>query len=239
MPSQTELLHSMGLEEEVVGITKFCVRPDSWFRNKTRVGGTKNLHIDKIRGLQPDLIIANKEENVREQIEELAREFPVWISDVRNLNDATAMIRALGEVCGKSAPAEAIAAEIERKFDNLPKTTSPRRALYLIWRKPFMGVGPHTFIHDMLQQCGFTNVLADSQLHYPELGEEQMRALMPEIVLLSSEPYPFKPEHAAEIREILPDSEVLLVNAEPFSWYGSALLGSADYFEEIRKKISG
>src|SRR3954467_15419481 len=88
VPSQTELLYDLGLDEEVVGITKFCVHPETWFRNKTRVGGTKQLHIDIIRSLQPDLVIANKEENTKEQIDALAKEFPVWISDIQNIPQA-------------------------------------------------------------------------------------------------------------------------------------------------------
>src|ERR1700741_3198050 len=87
VPSQTELLFDLGLDKEVVGITKFCVHPPEWFQTKTRVGGTKQLKIDLIKQLQPDLIIANKEENVKEQIEELEKHFPVWISDVNNLED--------------------------------------------------------------------------------------------------------------------------------------------------------
>lgn len=101
VPSQTELLHSLGMEEEVIGITKFCVHPQQWFRIKIRIGGTKQLDIGKIKNLQPDLIIANKEENTRDQIEKLAIHFPVWISDVNTLEDALSMIYSIGNMLDK------------------------------------------------------------------------------------------------------------------------------------------
>ena len=96
VPSQTELLYDLGLEEEVVGITKFCVHPPEWFQSKARVGGTKTIHFEKIKALQPDLIIGNKEENEREQIEALAECFPVWMSDIATLEDALDMMLRVG-----------------------------------------------------------------------------------------------------------------------------------------------
>src|SRR5689334_18071707 len=101
VPSQTELLYDLGLSDEVVGITKFCVHPEEWFRNKPRVGGTKQLNMDIIHHLQPDLVIANKEENVREQVEELASHYPVWVSDINNPDDAYWMMKELGSITGK------------------------------------------------------------------------------------------------------------------------------------------
>src|SRR4051812_42104384 len=102
VPSQTELLYHLGLNEEVLGITKFCIHPQEWFRSKTRVGGTKTLNLETIRQLQPDLILANKEENEKDQIEALANEFPVWVTDVTNLNEAVQMIAAIGKLTGKT-----------------------------------------------------------------------------------------------------------------------------------------
>src|SRR5690606_18297650 len=116
VPSQTELLFDLGLGDRVVGITKFCIHPDAWFRSKPRVGGTKQVDLDKVRALRPDLIIGNKEENARADIEALEQEFPVWMSDVRDLNDALDMIRGLGALTDTSRKAEAIAAEIDAGF---------------------------------------------------------------------------------------------------------------------------
>ena len=119
VPSQTELLYDLGLNEEVVGITKFCVHPDRWFKTKTRIGGTKQLQIEKIKELKPDLIIASKEENVKEQIEELAKDFPVWISDVNNLEDALKMIGSIGELLQKQIQAQNLVNQIKLGFSQL------------------------------------------------------------------------------------------------------------------------
>src|SRR6476469_3628427 len=105
VPSQTELLYDLGLEAEVVGITKFCVHPEHWFRNKPRVGGTKQVSIEKVAALQPPLILANREENVKEQVEAMEAIAPVWVSDVTNIPSALEMISAVGELTGKSAEA--------------------------------------------------------------------------------------------------------------------------------------
>ena len=113
VPSQTELLFDLGLNDKVVGITKFCVHPEGWYRTKKRIGGTKQLHIDEIKELTPDLIIANKEENVRDQIEELAKDFPVWISDVNNLDSASSMITGIGEITSRKPQAKDIIHQIQ------------------------------------------------------------------------------------------------------------------------------
>lgn len=232
VPSQTELLYDLGLDAEVVGITKFCVHPEDWFRSKTRVGGTKKLNIEKIRELKPDLIIANKEENTREQIEELAKEFPVWLSDITNLPGALNMIQALGQVTGQEGKANALVEEIVQGFQQLHKANTPRRVAYFIWRNPWMSIGHDTFIHSMIQTMGWQNVLADRS-RYPEITLEELKGYNPELVLLSSEPYPFKEEHIAEIKATLPDAEVKLVDGEMFSWYGSRLKKAVAYLQEL------
>ncbi|OSZ81703.1 cobalamin-binding protein [Chitinophagaceae bacterium IBVUCB1] len=232
VPSQTELLHYLGLENEVVGITKFCVHPDNWFRNKTRIGGTKKLNIEKIRELQPDLIIANKEENEREQIEELAKEFPVWISDIQNIPQALQMIQVTGQLTDKEAKANELVDEIVMGFTNLQKATTPKRVAYFIWYNPWMSVGGDTFISNMIHTIGWQNVL-QNESRYPEVNLEQLKELNPEMVLLSSEPFPFKEKHMDEIKAILPDAEVKLVDGEMFSWYGSRMKEAVEYMGEL------
>lgn len=235
VPSQTELLYTLGLEEEVVGITKFCVHPSSWFRSKTRVGGTKDIRPDIIRGLQPDLIIANKEENDQAQVEELMHHYPVWVSNVKTLPDALKMIPDIGELTGKTQPALELAEEIERRFAALRSGipgTAPHTA-YFIWRKPWMVAGGDTFIQTMLQIAGFTNIFRD-QARYPCIELEELKRSGCELVLLSSEPYPFKKRHIAEIREVLPQVTIQLVDGEIFSWYGSRLLNAPAYLQILR-----
>ncbi len=235
VPSQTELLHYLGLGDRVVGITKFCVHPEDWYKEKTRIGGTKILKYKQIEELQPDLIIANKEENTREDIEKLAQLYPVWVSDVQSLPDAVQMIDKVGQLTQTELRAKELMQQIEIGFKELAALTSelgePRRVLYLIWRKPYMAAGTHTFINSMLQACGFINVVKEPR--YPELKESDIVRMAPEYVLFSSEPFPFREHHMENIKRILPHSHVQLVDGEPFSWYGNRLTESPAYFRKL------
>jgi ABC-type Fe3+-hydroxamate transport system substrate-binding protein len=234
VPSQTELLYDLGLDREVVGITKFCVHPESWFRNKTRIGGTKMLNLEKIASLEPDLILANKEENVQEQVDALSAVAPVWTSDIRTLQDALEMIRSIGKIVGKESKAGVILKDIDAKFGRTKSTTTLGRALYLIWQEPYMAAGSDTFISDMLERSGFENCVRETR--YPSLEVEAIQALNPEYILLSSEPYPFKEKQAREIQLLFPTAKVLLVDGEMFSWYGSRLMHAPAYFESLFKR---
>lgn len=245
VPSQTELLYSLGLGNSVVGITRFCVHPDSWFSQKSRIGGTKAIDPARVIALQPDLIIANKEENERPQVEALAARYPVWTSDIKTLADALVMIRSIGEITGTSAAAVPMADEIARRFASLETATASRtgalqsqcqpRVAYLIWRNPWMAAGGDTFIHQMLTHAGFTNVFAD-QDRYPDVDLADL-AGSAITILLSSEPYPFRERHILEIKEILPQARVVLVDGEFFSWYGSRLLLAPAYFQQLREQL--
>ncbi len=239
VPSQTELLHALGLEREVLGITKFCVHPPAWFQEKKRVGGTKTVSFEKVAALQPDLVLANKEENERDQIEALSEHFPVWVSDVRDLPTALDMIEGVGAVTGKFEAAQALVAGIRAAFfAHRPEPGAYRpRVAYFIWRKPYMVAGGGTFIHAMLEAAGFDNVFA-AETRYPEISGETLRALAPEVLLLSSEPYPFAEKHLAEFRELCPAAHAaVIVDGELFSWYGSRLLQAPAYFRQLREKI--
>jgi ABC-type Fe3+-hydroxamate transport system substrate-binding protein len=232
VPSQTELLADLGLVDRVVGLTKFCVHPASWRKEKTIVGGTKQLHLDQIRQLQPDLIIANQEENDREQVEALAQEFPVWVSKVVDLPTALEMILGVGEATGTRTLAEDLALKIKVSFAGL-EDFPLRSCAYLIWRKPYMVSGGDTFIQAMLDAAGFQNVFGH-QDRYPEVSLAELAAADPEWILLSSEPFPFQEKHLAELSAVCPNAEIRLVDGEMFSWYGSRLLRSADYFRTLR-----
>ena len=232
VPSQTELLYDLGLKDEVVGITKFCVHPDEWFRNKKRVGGTKTVHIDVIKSLQPDLIIANKEENTKEQIEELSALFPTWVSNIQTIEEALQMIGEIGKMVDKKERADNLITDIRQGFATLHRATVPKRVAYFIWRAPWMCAGGDTFISDMIKNIGWTNVLAD-RLRYPEITLEDLKDKAVDLVLLSSEPYPFKDKHIAEIKAVLPGSEVRLVDGEMMSWYGSRMKLAVGYANKL------
>lgn len=235
VPSQTELLADLGLSDEVIGITKFCVHPKKWFRTKTRVGGTKKLNLEQIAALEPDLIIGNKEENEREPMEWLMQRFPVWMSDIATLDDAVDMINSVGGITGKAKEAQEIANRVTNDFKEL-KPVDPASVAYFIWRQPWMLSGQGTFINDVLQRIGLQNV-AIGMGRYPELNDRQLRKLQPQLILLSSEPYPFKHRHFEELQAMCPSARILLVDGEMFSWYGSRLLKFKEYYKELAPRL--
>ncbi|KGE88822.1 MAG: ABC transporter substrate-binding protein [Phaeodactylibacter xiamenensis] len=238
VPSQTELLAKLNLDKAVVGITKFCVHPEEWFRSKTRVGGTKEVKMDVIAGLSPNLIIGNKEENSPEDIRALEKDYPVWMSDIEDLEDALDMIRTVGLLTDRQPAAEELAGKINGAFIALGQQVQrlpPVSAAYLIWRKPYMVAARETFIDEMLQRAGFSNVFSRER-RYPEVSLDAIAAREPEVILLSSEPYPFKEKHIAELQAACPTSDIQLVDGEFFSWYGSRLLQSPDYFRALRRR---
>lgn len=233
VPSQTELLHYLGLEKEVIGITKFCIHPSAWFRSKERIGGTKQLNIAKIKDLKPDLILANKEENQKNQIEELALQFPVWVSDVNDLSSACVMIKEVGSITGREKKAEELVQGIRSAFYSENIIPNQRlRTAYLIWKEPYLTVGGDTFIHQMVEYAGFKNIFAD-RTRYPQIEIEEINGLDCELLLLSTEPYPFKENHVEELKQLLPKTKILLVDGELFSWYGSRLLQAPSYFKNL------
>ena len=240
VPSQTELLADLGLEDEVVGITKFCVHPNEWFRNKTRVGGTKDVKADRIAALSPDLIIANKEENVKEQVEVLQKIAPVWTSDIQTLEQAYDMIKQIGTITQKEKEAATIIQQTKQGFNQLYQqstTRSTQSCVYLIWKDPYMTIGADTFIHDILTRCGFTNLFAAAK-RYPEITIEALQSLSPERLLLSSEPYPFADKHIEALQDVLPHTRIELVDGEMFSWYGSRLMQAPAYLCGLLNRIN-
>ena len=239
VPSQTEFLYHLGLTDEVVGQTLFCVHPARMHETKPRVGGTKSYKFDKIAELRPDLIIGNKEENNREEIEKLSALYPVWMSDIETLDDATEMMQQLGVLVNKEQTAIATIEEIRAQFAGLAQAAAKRTTAYLIWRNPWMAAGHDTFINDMLQRLGFENVFQNTDSRYPEISSEALCKAKPELILLSSEPYPFKEKHIEELRLLCPRSRIMLVDGELFSWYGSRLLHTVDYFKQLLAQING
>jgi ABC-type Fe3+-hydroxamate transport system substrate-binding protein len=238
VPSQTELLFDLRLDEEVVGITKFCIHPDEWFRSKIRIGGTKNLNIDLIKSLKPDLIFANKEENEESQVRQLMNEFKVIVTDVKNLDDAYKMISEISIAVGKEKEGIELIGKIKNEFNGNTSRDAINRVstcAYLIWKNPWMVAGNDTFISSMLPFVGLKNLFSKNR--YPEVTIEELQQLNPQVILLSSEPYPFKEKDVDELRALFPKSTIRLADGEMFSWYGSRLLKSPAYFSEFREKI--
>ncbi|MCJ8292076.1 MAG: ABC transporter substrate-binding protein [Crocinitomicaceae bacterium] len=232
VPSQTEFLHYLGLEDEVVGITKFCIHPNEWFQEKPRVGGTKGVDLEKVLVLNPDLIIGNKEENTQEDIEMLKSVAPVWMSDIYDLPDAILMLRELGLILDKAEKVDGLIKEILDEFSSLHEFCSNhpvngKTVLYFIWNEPGFLAGKNTFIDSMLTECGMINVAKGDR--YPEVD----LSTQPDFIFLSSEPFPFEEKHIASFQKRYPKSKIVLVDGEMFSWYGSRLKDAPRYFQDL------
>lgn len=236
VPSQSEYLADLNLDHRVVGITRFCERPRDWFYKKARVGGTKDPDIERIAALKPDLILGNAEENTRKSILELERLFPVWLSDVKDLESNREMMLSIGEITHRRDLSGDWSKRIDHAFsqEHLPQTGL--KVLYLIWRDPWMAAGKDTFINSMIEAAGFENVITDPDSRYPVVTEEQINAWSPDLIFLSTEPYPFKNEHETELTHLF-GSPAHTVDGALFSWYGSRLVHSPAYFKSLQLRV--
>lgn len=237
VPSQTEYLFDLGLADSIVGITRFCIHPGKDVMNIPRIGGTKQFDIQKIKQLQPDLIIGNKEENYEEGIQELSRLFPVWMSDIYTPADSFSMMKSIADMTGKTAEGEKVISEIQYAFKQYQTLQPSRTCAYFIWRKPYMVAGSNTFINSMLKLFGCENIFGHTQ-RYPVIDTAVLQEYKPDVIFLSSEPYSFKAYHIEEFREFCPESKVVLADGEIFSWYGSRMRHAPAYFQKLKDEIN-
>ena len=240
VPSQTELLYDLGLEDSIVGITKFCVHPIHFKQTKVIVGGTKNVNFEKVKALNPDVIIANKEENTKEIVDELSQICPVIVTDIYTIEDNLEMILALGKLFNKRTEAQKWFDKINfayQDFRNFIKEKPSKKAAYFIWKNPHMVAGKENFINNLLELNHFENIYKEKG-RYPEVELKKIRLEGdPDLVFLSSEPYPFKDEDAFEIGRFTHHAKTVFVDGEMFSWYGSRILKSFEYFKQLHNKI--
>ncbi|RTY95365.1 ABC transporter substrate-binding protein [Flavobacterium sp. GT3R68] len=233
VPSQTELLYDLGQEVKIVGLTKFCVHPVHLKSIKKIIGGTKKVHIDRIRELNPDLIIANKEENTLDMVMELRQICPVWVTNILTYEDNLQMISDFGQLLNCETEAQIWIDKIDfayRNFQNFIQEIPVKKAAYFIWANPYMVAGSDNFINEMLQLNHFQNIY-ESKSRYPEIELEKIGLEgNSDLILLSSEPFPFKEEHALEIGRYT-HAKTVFVDGEMFSWYGSRILKAFEYFK--------
>ncbi len=240
VPSQTELLHDLGLENQIVGVTKFCVHPEHYKSTKMRVGGTKQININKIKALKPDIILCNKEENTKEIVETCQQICKVHVSDLYTINDTLDLITFYGQEFNKEVKARQIIdkiKELQLDFENFIAQKEIVKVAYFIWRDPWMVAANNTFIDYMLKLNKFKNVYNNLE-RYPEVDITKMEQdVNPDVILLSSEPYPFKEEHVLELQKYSNRAKIIFVDGEIFSWYGSRLLKAFDYFKILRARL--
>ena len=234
VPSITETLFDFGLTaDEVIGRTKFCIHPSDLVKDVEVIGGTKNLNIAKIKSLKPDLIIANKEENEKLQVEELMNDFKVWVTDIATLEDNQDFISELGTRLNKEDLAENFNQKINSIFKDI-KFSQPKKVAYLIWKNPYMTIGSDTFINEVLEKIGLEN-LFKNQKRYPEISVEDLKKA--DLIFLSSEPYPFQQKHIEELQKELPNKVIVLVDGEAFSWFGTHMMKVGDYLKDLSFKL--
>ncbi|MEW9673793.1 ABC transporter substrate-binding protein [Ammoniphilus sp. 3BR4] len=235
-PSITETLYALHLSDEIIGRTRYCIHPAHQIKQAAIVGGTKQINEDIVQQLRPDLIIAEKEENPREMIENLAKSFPVYVINVENYDDALKMIGDLGYICNQQKNAEKIVIEIQERFQYL-ESANQTRVAYVIWKKPYMVAGNHTFINSILEKCGFINVFKDRPERYPVVTMEELQQANLNFIFLSSEPYPFKARDEIEFVTHVPGAKPILVDGEIFSWYGVRMRKAVDYLNHLINEV--
>ncbi len=231
VPSLTEALFALGVGERVVGRTRYCTQPPQKVGKIAKVGGTKKVSVPRVLDLEPDLIVAVREENPRESIEELREAgIPVLVGAPQ---DVAGAIRLLRELAGRvEAPrTEAVLGPIERVYERLQtgRREEARRVFVPIWKKPYMSAGSDTYVHDVLQTCGGENVFGGA-VRYPTATLEEIEAARPEVILLPDEPYPFSAEDLEEFYSLdVPaarEDRIYFVDGKLLTWYGPRMASS-------------
>jgi ABC-type Fe3+-hydroxamate transport system substrate-binding protein len=228
VPSLTEALFILGLGSRLVGVTEWCVHPADAVAGLPKVGGTKNPDLAAIRALAPELVIANHEENKRQDVERLeASGIPVWVTYPRTVAEGVALLRELAEAGGATSALGEVVEPVERALAaaRAARPTQRARVFCPIWKNPWMTVGADTYIHDLLTLCGGENVFAEyGDRRYPVVRDEEIVAAAPEVVLLPDEPYPFTAEEAQALRALpIPaarDGRIHRIDGTLVSWYG-------------------
>lgn len=229
VPSITEALFEVGLGERVVGVTDWCVYPARELGSMPRVGGTKNPRIEEIVRLQPDLVIANHEENRKIDVDRLCeREIPVWVTAPQSVAEGMALVDELMELGALAERVRAVVDPMRQLLTEVAQSSAGRsnpRVFCAIWKNPWMSVGAYTYMHDMITQCGGQNICADhSDCRYPQISLDEVVAYNPDVVLLPDEPYPFTDADVMQLSalplEASSRSRIHILDGTLLSWYG-------------------
>lgn len=238
-PSLTELVFDLGRGDALVGRTKFCVHPAGLVDAVEVMGGTKNPKVERIIELAPDLVLLNEEENRVEDAEALrGAGIATHVSMPRDAYETAAMVRAVGGALDAHDPADRIARAIETRAEvvrSRSRDFPPVHYAYLIWRSPWMTISDDTYVAGLLTLAGGLNVFGGAPERYPTITAAQLLDASPDLVLLSSEPFPFAQKHIDELSEAagLPRERFLLVDGELLSWHGSRTPAGIDYVEQV------
>ena len=242
-PSTTETLIDFGLAESLVGITKFCIHPQDVVARLERVGGTKNPKIERILALQPDLVLMNEEENRKEDHEQLARSVRVEVSFPKTLDEVPDHLRWLGELVETEVSAEQRARALEHEIESLrarrdENPSASFRFAYLIWRNPWMGAGPNTYVDDLFGRAGGHNVFGADGGRYPSVELEALSRLRADVIFLPDEPFPFDRRHVPEVREACRGAEIELISGDDCCWHGVRSLRGARLAQALFERFA-
>jgi len=237
-PSISEYVFDAGGGELLVGRTRYCKYPVSHIKKVPCIGGTKSIDLDRVRLLNPDLIIASEEDNDMETLNLLAETYPVYITRVRNLNEAMENMWHLGELINREKQTLDLITKIKNQFADLKPLEKRKRVMYIMWTNPLITVNENTLIHDVLDRCGFENVTSCFDDKYPRIDIETIEDLKPDVLLMSDDPYPFNKDHVEEMQRRFPKMKIELVNGEVFSWHESHLSKTCDYLSPFLSKLS-
>jgi len=229
-PAITDTMYGLVLEEEIVGRTRFCIHPKDKVENALNIGGTKDIKLDRIHQLKPDLIIAEKEENTKEIVEELEQYYPVYVFEVQTVDDAFRMMADLGDITDRAKQANELIQNIKKVFKEIPHGQGKRIA-YMIWQRPYMVVGKNTYIQSLLDKLGFVNPFTQFEGRYPEVTVDDLQRAQLDYLFLATEPFPFRDKHLNPMAELLPGVEPHIVDGEMF-WYGVKMLEAVPYFKQ-------
>ncbi|MFC0300588.1 ABC transporter substrate-binding protein [Virgibacillus soli] len=230
VPAITETMYHLQLAKEIVGRTRFCIFPKDKIANAVNIGGTKEIKLHRIQSLQPDLIIAEKEENTQEIVETLEQYFPVYVFEIQTIDDVLRMITDLGDVTNRQNQASKLSVNIQTAFSYVPNLQA-KRVAYVIWRNPYMVVGKDTYIQSVLEKLGFINPFTSLEGRYPIVTIEDFERANLDYIFLATEPFPFQEKHFAEFRVMDSKANLKIIDGEMF-WYGAKMIEAAAYFRK-------
>ena len=171
-------------------------------------------------------------------VEKLSADYPVYVTDIVDPDSCLRMIRDVGLITGRKPEGMQLAEQVQKAFHRIKPLQEKRSVLYFIWRKPFMLAGQDTFIDSVLSLCNFQNLAREFHGRYPAMEPKDLALLKPDVILLSSEPYPFEEKHIEELSKLIPQVPIYLVDGEMFTWYGSRMLQAPEYLNALTEKIS-
>ena len=238
-PSITETLFALGCGDRIVGITRYCIHPETEVAKIEKVGGTKDPDLDRIRQLNPSLVLMDEEENRYEDAQALkAAGLHCQGSLQTTVEETASNVRTLGLSVHRVEPAEAIAREIEMRAQHARRAaegTSLVTFAYLIWRNPWMTVNAETYVHSLLALSRGRNVFARRPQRYPQITAEDLAVAAPQVILLGTEPFPFRPQHIEELATAtgLPVDRFQIVDGEYLSWHGARTPEGIEYAGRI------